>query len=58
MRDEAADRNSREIVEKRKYGVPDLATYILEINVNSVGTGFGELPGQVRRSMVDGRIET
>src|SRR5262249_31710799 len=55
--DESADRNACVQIQKWKYRIPDCATDILEVNIDSIGAGRRELAGELRRAMIDCRVE-
>lgn len=57
MRDEATDRYPREVVQQWKHRAPDVATNILEIDIDSVRTGGCELCRKIARMMVYRDIE-
>ena len=57
LRDEAADRNARKIVEQRQHRLLHGAADILEIDVDAVRTGGFELLRKIGRAMIDAGIE-
>jgi hypothetical protein len=57
MRDEPADRYPREVVQQWKHRAPDVATNILEIDIDSVWTSGCELCRKIARMMVYRDIE-
>lgn len=58
MRDQAADRDSSESIQKWKNRLPNGATDIFEINVNAIGAGRRELRWKIRGAMIHNRVKT
>ena len=57
LRDQAAHRDAREIVEQREHRVPHRAAHVLEIDVDAARAGCSQLLGEILRAVVDRRVE-
>ncbi len=57
LRNQAAHRHARADVEQRQHGVEDRAADVLEIDVDAVRAGVGQLSREVRRAPVEAHVE-
>jgi len=46
LRDQATDRDARELIEQRQHGLPDRPTDVLEVDINAVRADRRQLGGQ------------
>jgi hypothetical protein len=55
-RNEAAERNACEWIELQRNRFEDLAAYVLEIDIDSLGRRRAKIPGEIPALAIDERI--